>query len=107
MVQKTVGENIQKFRKIKGLTQEQLAELVSLSPNYLSAVERGIYQLKYDKLVEIMNCLNCTPNDIFSGTFSCGYQIRASRLSDEIENLSQSEQKRIFDVVEVLIKNAQ
>ena len=107
MVLKIIGENIQKFRKKKGLTQEQLAEMVSLSPNYISAVERGVYQLKYEKLVEIINCLECTPNDIFAETIHCGYQFKSSRLSDMIKDLSKSEQKRIFEVIEVLIQNAQ
>lgn len=32
MLLSIIGENIQALRKAKGLTQEQLAELVSLSP---------------------------------------------------------------------------
>lgn len=106
MVQKSIGRNIQKFRKKKKLTQEQLAEMVSLSPSYLSAVERGVYQLSLEPLVEIMNCLDCSADDLFADEINCGYKIRASRLSDEIEQLSPEEQMKIFDVVEVMIKNA-
>lgn len=106
MVKTIIGENIQHLRKKKGMTQEELAELVSLSPNYLSAIERGVYQLKYDKLVEIINCLECTPNDIFVGTYKSSYKTRASHLSDTIETLDPKEQDRIFDVVEVLVKTA-
>lgn len=107
MVLSIIGENIQALRKAKGLTQEQLAELVSLSPNHLSAIERGVYQLKYEKLIEIINCLECTPNDVFVGTYTSSYKTRASRLSDTIETLDPKEQNRIFEVVEVLVKTAQ
>lgn len=79
MILKAIGENIQHLRKKKGMTQEQLAELVSLSPNHLSAIERGVYQLKFDKLAEIINCLECTPNDIFAGTYTSSYKTKASR----------------------------
>ncbi len=106
MVQKSIGKNIQKFRKKKGYTQEQLAEMVSLSPSYLSAIERGVYQLSLEPLVEIMNCLDCTADDLFAEVISNGYKNRASRLSDELEQLSLEEQSKIFDVVEVMIKNA-
>lgn len=106
MIQKSIGKNIQFFRKRKGLTQEQLAEKISLSPNHLSAIERGVYQVKLDTLVEIMNCLDCSADDLFADEINCGYKIRASRLSDEIEQLSTEEQMKIFDVVEVMIKNA-
>ena len=56
---KECGKRIQQFRKERGLTQEQLAEMVSLSPSYLSAIERGVYQISLEPLVEIMNCLDC------------------------------------------------
>lgn len=106
MVQKSIGKNIQKFRKKKGLTQEQLAEMVSLSPGYLSAIERGVYQISLEPLVEIINCLECTADDLFADEIHCGYKNKASRLSDEIGSLNAGEQKKIFDVVEVMVKNA-
>ena len=43
MVQKIIGRRIQEIRKQKGLTQEQMAERVNISPHYLSALERGVY----------------------------------------------------------------
>lgn len=106
VVQKSIGKNIQKFRKKKGLTQEQLAEMVSLSPGYLSAIERGVYQISLEPLIDIINCLGCTADDLFADEINCGYKNKASRLSDEIEKLNSDEQKRIFDVVEVMIQNA-
>lgn len=106
MIQKSIGKNIQLFRKRKGLTQEQLAEKISLSPHHLSAIERGIYQVKLDTLVEIINCLDCTADDLFADEINSGYKIRVSRLTDEIEKLSPEEQAKIFDVIEVMIKNA-
>ncbi|MGL6199064.1 MAG: helix-turn-helix domain-containing protein, partial [Lachnospiraceae bacterium] len=36
-----IGSNIKKNRQIKGLTQEQLAELAGLSSNYISQIENG------------------------------------------------------------------
>lgn len=106
MVQKSIGKNIQKFRKKKGYTQEQLAEMVSLSPSYLSAIERGVYQISLEPLVGIMNCLDCTADDLFAEVINNGYKNRTYRLSDELEQLSLEEQSKIFDVVEVMIKNA-
>ena len=106
MVQKSIGKNIQKFRKKKGYTQEQLAEMVSLSPSYLSAIERGVYQISLEPLVKIMNCLDCTADDLFAEVINNGYKNRTSRLSDELEQLSLEEQSKIFDVIEVMIKNA-
>ncbi len=38
---KLIQENIKKYRKQKGLTQEQLSELAGISCDYLSEIERG------------------------------------------------------------------
>lgn len=96
MVKKCVGKRIQEYRKLKGLTQDKFAELIEVSPNYLSALERGMYNINLDLLTKIVNCLECTPNDLFCDVMKTGYQVRASRLSDMIENLPQKEQNRIF-----------
>ena len=48
---KAIGARIQKMRKRKGLTQEQLSEKVNVSPHYLSALERGVYNIKLTLLV--------------------------------------------------------
>lgn len=37
-----IGINIQAARKSLGLTQEQVAEILELSPNYYSQLERGV-----------------------------------------------------------------
>ena len=106
MVEKQIGKRIQKCRKNKGLTQEQVAEKVNLSTNYFSAVERGIYSVKIDKLVEIINCLECSADEIFADVVKEGYKTRASILADEISELPKNEQERILEVVETLVKSA-
>lgn len=93
-------------RKKKGLTQEQLAEKVNLSTNYLSAVERGVNAVHLDKLVDIMNCLECSADEIFLDVVNTGYKVRTSMLTDEIAELPKSEQERIFEVIDTLIKTA-
>lgn len=107
MVEKAIGKRIQACRKKKGLTQDQLAEKIMLSPNHLSAIERGVYNVKLSTLVEIMNHLDCSADDLFMDVIKSGYKIRSSRLSDMIEGLDMEEQAKIFNVVETMIKNAQ
>ena len=106
MVEKYVGKRIQQYRKMKGLTQEKLAEMIEISPNYLSALERGIYNINLELLTNIMNCLECTANDLFCDVMQSGYKVRASRLSDMIEQLPLKEQNRIFSVVETMVKTS-
>lgn len=106
MIEMNIGKRIQELRKKKKLTQAQLAERIGLSTNHVSALERGKYNIKLETLVLIMNELECSADDIFCDELKNGYKIKASRLSDEIEKLSPTEQERLFDIIEVFIKTA-
>ncbi len=104
MIEKSIGKRIQEYRKQKGLTQEKLAEMLGLSTNHISALECGKYGTKPELLVNIINILGCTADDIFCDVIDTGYKIRASKLSDELDKLHRESRDRILDVLESLLK---
>ncbi len=106
MIEKSIGKRIQQYRKAKNLTQETLSEMVGLSKNHLSTIERGISGVRLDVLVDIINILGVSADDIFCDVIDNGYKARATRLSDMIEKLTPEQQDKIFAVVEVMIKNS-
>lgn len=106
MVQKIIGRRIQEIRKQKGLTQEQLAERVNISPHYLSALERGVYNIKLDLLVDILNILNCSADEVFQDVVDSSSKIKASQLSEKLKGLPLQEQRKILEVVDIMIANA-
>ena len=106
MIEKSIGKRIQEYRRKKKLTQEQLAELIDVTPHFLSSLERGIYNIKLDTLVQIINHLDCSADDIFCDVVNNGYKTRACQLSDMIEKLSPEERSRVLDVVEALVKTS-
>ncbi len=55
---KLLGKNIKKYREIKGLTQNELAEAVDLSREYVADVERGLKNISLRKLYLIADTLN-------------------------------------------------
>ncbi|WP_127547448.1 helix-turn-helix domain-containing protein [Paenibacillus amylolyticus] len=61
----TVGERIRKFRKAKGLTQQQLAELSGLDDAYIGSVERGERNFSIDTLEKIVGGLNISLSNLF------------------------------------------
>lgn len=50
---KAIGVRIKEAREAKGFTQEQLAEIVGLSPTHMSVIERGV---KAPKLETFITC---------------------------------------------------
>ena len=72
----------------------------------MSALERGAYNIKLELLVQIIDCLDITADDLFRDVIKNGYVNRTSRLSDEIESLPIEEQQRIFEVLDALLRTA-
>lgn len=61
-----IGKNIRKYRKLKGLTLEKLAEVLETETNYLGQCERGERRFSLDKLVDLIEYFGITANDIIS-----------------------------------------
>ena len=106
MIEQEIGRRIKEIRKQKKIPQEKLAEMIGISPNYMSALERGAYNIKLELLVQIIDCLDITADDLFRDVIKNGYVNRTSRLSDEIATLSAEEQQRIFEVLDALLRTA-
>ena len=103
---KTIGAHIQEIRKKKGLTQEQLSEQVNISPHYLSALERGVYGIRLQTLVNILNCLECSADEVFCDVVHKSSSATINRLSKDLEHLPMEEQRKILAVVETMIQSA-
>ena len=43
---------------------------------------------------------------VLSDVLQEGYQVKATKLSDQMKDLPVKDQKRIFDVIEVLLKHS-
>ena len=52
------GEAIRRFRKKRGLTQQQLADLVGCSIMYVSQLERGKETAELGKALKILDALD-------------------------------------------------
>ena len=53
----SLGRKIKEARIIKGLTQAQLAEIVSLHEKHISRIESGKYMPTLDNIIKIFNAL--------------------------------------------------
>ena len=49
---KAVGQRIKEAREAKGLTQEDLAAIVDLSPTHVSVIERGLKVAKLEQYID-------------------------------------------------------
>jgi transcriptional regulator with XRE-family HTH domain len=60
-----IGENIRKFRKARGMTQEQLAEASELSAYFVGSIERGQATVSVRSLEQVARALHVELRDLF------------------------------------------
>ncbi len=64
MLTETIGRNIQRFRKAKGWTQEQLAEKVGRATATMSHIETGTHTLGVKLLVTMADLLSVSVDEL-------------------------------------------
>ena len=64
-IKQMLGIRIAELRKIKGITQEQLAGKMEISPKYLSSIERGKENPTLNTLISLSESLGVNFEDLF------------------------------------------
>ena len=64
-IAKKVGVTIKDARKIKQLTQREVAKIFHMTQQQYSRFENGVFELNYQQIVEICKLLDLTPNELF------------------------------------------
>ena len=100
-INQKIGARIQKLRNEKGYTQQKLSEMIGISNNYLSDIERGKSFPKSDKLVAIASALDCSADEIFCDVIPKSYKVKVSKISELIEQCPQDEKDKLISIIEV------
>lgn len=96
MNQKAIGRRIKTARENKRLTQEQLAELVDLSPMHVSVIERGVKLPKLETLINIANVLDVPADVLLQDVVNNQTKLFASEASELINQLPRDDQRRVL-----------
>lgn len=101
-IKKEFGKKIKRMRINRGLTQDQLAEMVDVSQRTLSAIEIGenfVTSETFDKLVK---ALNTTSDELFSTNHLKSHEVLLKEIMKDIPIIAQNPEK--FDVLYNVIK---
>lgn len=96
-LQMIIGSNIARYREQKGLTQAELAELVNITPVFISRVERGQKMMKVSTLYETAKALQVSCDSLLSQS-----QERASL--ENIKQLLSGQSEKYIAGIERLIR---
>ena len=102
----TIGRYVREYRLAKGITQEQLAEMVDISPSYVSMIERSEKIPALETLIDLANALGVSTDMLLCEALKTELQIKRNVMLDNIAKLPKREQERIFAVVDTMIQQA-
>lgn len=101
---KAVGQSIKEAREAKGLTQEDLAAIVDLSPTHVSVIERGLKVAKLDTFVAIANALDVSADSLLIDVVTQSTTGVANELSELLMKLPLKEKRKILKAVKILVE---
>jgi len=104
MNKKQIGSRIQARREEAGLSQEQLAEIVDMTPLSISFIETGRNAPSMSAFVKIANALQVSADVLLSDVIEYGYKVKASQFGEMIERAAPDKREQIFDVVAAMLK---
>lgn len=95
-----IGEQVRIAREKAKVTQEQLAERIEVSPQYISDLERGVVGPSISTIKRICICLNVSSDQILFGESNPN---QFSPLSEAMLGLTSAQQVKVIEGLQILI----
>ena len=102
MDQVAIGARIKAARERVHLTQEQLAEIIDISPTHMSVIQRGVKTPKLDTFVRSANALGVSTDALLQDVVVPANESILAELSVRIGRLPQKDQDRILNAIRAL-----
>ena len=107
---KTIGHNISAIRKIRGISQEDLAFIIGKTTNTISNIERGVNAGKLETLLDIARALDVEFVEFLNDAYSDRMNIKDRKKINEIVRMlsprSSAFIAKIADHISFIIKLA-
>lgn len=100
---KLLGQRIKYFRKAKKLTQEQLAEIVSMEPNSISIIESGRNFPTLNSLEKIAKALDIELNILFRYNSNKTNSEIINNINSELTKLNNEKLEKVLLFIEDFI----
>ncbi len=63
-IRETFAQNLKKYRRIRRMSQEELAYAADIDRTYVSALERKVYSASLDVVASIAKALDVEPSEL-------------------------------------------
>ncbi len=96
---KDVGLRIREVRKSKRLSQNELAEMIQVSPSYLSDIENGKVNISLAVFMRITEALQVSADWLIRTNIPEVANIQAGELADILSDCSASETQALIKML--------
>ena len=103
---KAVGRRFKAARERKHLTQEQLAEIVDLSPMHVSVIERGVKPPKLETFVALANALEVSADELLQDTVDHAMESNSSEIATLVKSLPRQDQQKLLSAIRAYVDAA-
>lgn len=96
-IKKSIGKRIKELRKIRHLSQEQLAEKIDINQNALSYIETGENFFSAETLEKLISALRVEPSELFE----VKHFQKDEELIEEIVQMLRENPDKIKDIYKI------
>lgn len=92
-IKKAFGEKVKRLRNKRKLTQEQLAEIIEMSPKNLSKIEVGASFVSSETLDKLLVALDVTAEELFANDYIKTPKELICDIYKKIDSIKDNQQK--------------
>ena len=100
----TMGDRIKEARKNKRLTQEQLAERLDISVEFVGQIERGIKLPSMQVFIRLIEALNVSADYLLRDSVSTGQLFGDNEIGRKIEKLNPKQKIALEALIDTYIQ---
>lgn len=100
----TMGDRIRETRKKQGLTQEQLAEKVDITLEYISQIERGLKMPSMQVFIKLVESLDVSSDYLLRDSVSTGNSYGDKQIRSKLEKLTPKQRVALEALIDTYIE---
>ena len=100
----TMGDRIREARKKQRLTQEQLAELLDISVEFVGQIERGLKLPSMQVFIRLVEALNVSADYLLRDSVSTGQLFGNNVIGAKIEKLKPNQRIALEALIDTYIE---
>lgn len=99
-----IGNKLLTYRKQKGFTQAEVAEIAEISDRTYADIERGSTNMRMETLVSICKALNITPNELLIDDENL-LDIEKEQLLKQLDSCNPKEKETALKLLSVYLNS--